>query len=182
LFCGVNGSGKSALAASLHHKKIKIIEDDKCLLQWDATNNCFVIKNHYPYSVLWADAELWQEFSAVKKLSVLRKGIQKYKYDINAIVEKRELPIKKIYSLGVVSALESIKQKEIKGLVKANVIRQFVPKYHLISPFGKVKSYFKFLSLLSNNVDFIHIERTRSTSLNKFTAFVKKELYRETVD
>lgn len=181
LFCGVNGAGKSALAASLHHKKIKIIEDDKCLLRWDATNNCFMMKNQYPYAALWADMECWHKVGKVKKLRALRKGIQKYEYDIKEVVEKRELPVKKIYSLKVESSLENIYQKEIKGLVKANVIRQYVPKHHLISPFGKVKPYFQFLSLLSNHIDFIHLERTRSTSLDKFSAFVKEELYRETI-
>lgn len=181
LFCGLNGVGKSALAASLHHKKIKIIEDDKCLLQWNAASNCFVVKNQYPYAALWADVEGWQKFSELKKMKPLRKGIKKYEYDISKIVEKRTLPVKKIYALKVESALENINKKEIKGLVKANLIRQFVPKHHLISPFGKVKPYFKFLSLLANQIDFIHLERTRSTSLNKFAAFVKEELYRTTV-
>jgi len=141
-------------------------------LQWDDLQNCFLIKNQYPYAALWADVDCWETNKKVKKMNTVRTDIQKYEYSIEQVVEKKAMPVKKVYSLQEVNTLDSIKTTAIKGLQKTGVLRQFIPMHHLITLSGKDKTYFQFLNLLSQNAGFIHLKRARSTSLEKFAAFV----------
>lgn len=177
LFCGLNGVGKSALAASLHNGKIKIIEDDKCLLQWSEKQNCFTIKNQNQFAALWVDIKVWENSNEIIKRKEVRKGIKKFDYDIKKVVEKKALPVKKIFWLQEVNSLDVIKKTAVKGMEKIGLMRQLISMHHLIKLQEKNQYYFKCLNSLSKTIELIHLQRARSTSLQKFVTFVSREIY-----
>lgn len=91
-----SGGGKSTLAGLLFNHGYGIIEDDKCLLTWDAKKEKLYITNGIPYFELWApQRKLLGGKKKVKRIGRVRKNIPKIRFDISEIIPKRRTPRRK---------------------------------------------------------------------------------------
>lgn len=178
MFCGPSGIGKSTLAASLAASKgARIIEDDKCLVQYNKKTGKFQIKNQYPF------IELWQpQLGFVKKIkglvpkSKLRKNIQKFRIDIQAHRPKRAINLDQIILLNMSNMEDTIDYAEIKGVQKVNVVKNYSHMHHVVQALGKNKEHFMAISKIVQGIPVHSINKSRLTKLEDFIRYIEEEI------
>lgn len=182
LFCANEGAGKSLLAASfMKNKNVKIIEDDKCLIQFDKRTKRFVIKNWYPFMELWSsDLKYIQDKKKIKPIKRLRKNIQKIQLDIGSVVPKYNTPIEKLILVQIGNDETKVAQEEIKGFKKSRVLLNHIQFEKFISFFQKSKQQFNFISSLASQVSIAHVQRSNLTKADDFIKFIDEELLQKT--
>lgn len=176
MFCGASGIGKSTLAASLAaNKDARIIEDDKCLVQYNKKTGRFQIKNQYPF------IELWQpQLSFVKKIkglvpkTRLRKNIQKFRIDIQEHRPKRAINLDQIILLNMSNMEDTIEYKEIKGIQKVNVVKNYSHMHHVVPALGKNKEHFMAISKIVQGIPVHTLNKSRLTKLEDFIRYIEE--------
>lgn len=178
MFCGPGGLGKSTLAASLaKSKKAKIIEDDKCLLQFNAKTKSFQIINQFPYLELWKlNAPLVKPIKKITYKNKVRKNLEKFRFDISEHTPKRKVTLNKIILLYMTSMEDEIVLNELKGLQKVNAVKHFVHMEKYVHIFGKNKELFQTIAKIVNGVRVFTVNKSRLTKLNDFLQFIETEI------
>jgi hypothetical protein len=178
LFCGTSGIGKSTLAAFLANKKgAKIIEDDKCLLEYNPKTGKFQIRNHYPFLELWkANTPLVKDNKHIKFVNKTRDNIEKYRFDITNQTPKRKVNLDKIILLNMTMQKNEIVLNQIKGIQKVNVVKRYIHMDHYVPIFGKNKELFQTIAKVVNGIEVHSVNKSRLTKLNEFIQFIEKEI------
>jgi len=178
MFCGTAGIGKSTLAASLAaNKGAKIIEDDKCLVQYNKKTGKFQIKNQYPFIELWKP-----QLGFVKKIkglvpkSRIRKNIQKFRIDIQEHRPKRAINLDQIILLNMSNMEDTIQYTEIKGIQKVNVVKNYSHMHHVVPALGKNKEHFMAISKIVQGIPVHSINKSRLTKLEDFIRYIEEEV------
>jgi len=178
LFCASPGGGKSLLAAAfMKNKNAKIIEDDKCLVEYNKRRKRYEIKNWYPFMELWRpDLIHIKGNNKINALTRIRKNIQKIKIDISQAVPKRAMPIEKLILVQIGNEETKVEKSEIKGFSKSKILLQFMQFENFIKVFEKSSAQFKFISSFVNQVSISHVMRSRKTKADEFIKFIDEEI------
>ncbi len=178
LFCAAGGAGKSLLAASFSKiKGAKIIEDDKCLIQYNKRQKRFEIKNWYPFIELWApDIKYVKDNKKIKPVRRIRKNIKKIQLDISKLAPKRGVPIERLILVQVGNDETKVEKEEIRGFNKSRILLGHTQFEKFINIFQKNKMQFQFISSIANNVSISHIKRSKLTKAEDFIKFIDEEL------
>lgn len=178
LFCGPSGIGKSTLAAYLvKNKKARIIEDDKCLLEFNSRTKKFQIKNHFPFIELWQNnANFLKDQKQIKAISRVRKNIPKIRFDIKDHAPKRSVALDKIVLLNMNNLEDKIDYDQITGIRKVNIVKNYTHLDQYVSIFGKNKDHFKTISSIVNGIEVHSINKSRLTTLPDFIKFIEDEI------
>ncbi len=178
LFCANSGGGKSLLAANfMKTKKAKIIEDDKCLIQYNTRRKRFEIKNCYPFMELWStDSKYIKDNNKIKPVRRIRSNIQKIQFDIGQVVPKQYTPIEKLILVQIGNEETKVEQEEIKGFQKTKILLAHIQFEYFIAFFQKSKPQFTFISSLASQVSIAHVKRSNLTKADDFIKFIDEEL------
>lgn len=177
VFCSGSGNGKSTLAGLLMRKGHKIIEDDKCLLTWDAKKKQVFIENGIPLLELWTPQQALGIKSKAKRLGRVRKDIPKIRFDISDIVPKRRTPVEKIFLILMDNHEDDkITQKPITGINKVSIVKNYSHLEYLIKPLGKAKEHFKYVAQIATKLPVYRISRSRLTKLDDSIKFIENEI------
>lgn len=178
IFCCGAGNGKSTLAMFLNRRGFKIIEDDKCLIEWDEKKGDFFIRNGYPFLELWKpQVNPLRKGIKDKAVGKVRNNIQKYRFDISALVPKKKFPVGKIFLIALDNYdNEDIIKTELKGIHKINTMIKYSHLDYLINALGKGKDHFKFIAKVSSKLHVEKISRSRLTKFNDFSTFIINDI------
>ena len=171
------GGGKSTLATVLLNKGFELIEDDRCLVHWDKEKQQLMIQNYLPFLDLWRDLSKAAEKSGkLKSIGQIRDKIQKIRYDADSIIVKSAIPVQKFFLISMDNLEDRIEQKEIKGIAKVRVAKNFTHLEHLIPFVSNPANHFQYLAKMVTNVPVFRISRSRLTSLKDFSAHILQEV------
>jgi len=177
LICAPAGGGKSTLATVLLNRGFELIEDDRCLLHWDETQQQLMIQNYLPFMDLWRDlSKAAGKSGQLKELYQIRENIQKFRYDASAITVKTPVPIQRIFLISMDNKEDKIEQKAIKGIAKVRIAKNYTHLEHLIPFVSNTSSHFKYLAKMVTSVPVHRVSRSRLTSLKDFSAYIMKEI------
>ena len=178
LFCGNAGDGKSLLA--LNFMKVRgatIIEDDKCLIEYNPKKKIYEIRNHYPFLEIWnPDRHFVKENKKIVLKKKLRKDIGKFQYDISKVIKKRPVPVDKIILLEVSNDDVKVEKEFITGFLKARILVKHTHLSGFTNIFQKNKEHFNYLMGLTKDCQVCHVKRSRLTPSPKFVDFINEEL------
>ncbi len=178
MFCGAAGIGKSTLAASLAaNKGAKIIEDDKCLVQFNKKSGKFQIKNQYPFIELWKpQLGLVKKIKGLVPASRIRENIQKFRINIQGHRPKRAINLDQIILLNMSNMEDRIDYTEIKGIQKVNVAKNYSHMHHVVPTLGKNKEHFMAISKIVQGIPVHSINKSRLTKLEDFIRYIEEEI------
>ena len=177
LICAPAGGGKSTLATVLLNKGFQLIEDDRCLLHWEEKEGQLMIKNYLPTIDLWPDVtKIAQKSGELKSLGKIRDNIRKIRYDASHIVVTDAVPVQRIFLINMTNLEDEITQKQIKGLAKVNIVKNFTHLGYLVPIVSHPKAQFEYLSKMVTTVPIFMINRSRLTKLKDFSVHIMKEL------
>jgi len=178
MFCGPAGIGKTTLALTLAARKgARIIEDDKCLVQYNKRTDKFMIKNQYPFVELWKpQLKLATTLKGVEPISQVRKNIQKFRFKIDNHVPKRAINIDQIILLSMNQLTDNIVYNPITGIQKISVVKYFSHMHHLVPALDKSKQHFKAISEIVKGIPVHSIDKSRLTKLDEFLKFIEDEI------
>ena len=176
LFCCPPGSGKSTIAAMLLKKRMRFIEDDRCLLHWDEKKKAFMIQNYVPIASLWPNIRVLDQIKNVRKLSPVRKAIRKHYYDVSQLVSKRPVEVKKLILMNMNNGEDRIEKTDLKGISNINVVRTYSHLDHMINALGKGKEHFRVIADISKYIPAVKIERSQLTPIPQFVSYIQDEI------
>ena len=90
---------------------LKLIEDDRCLLEWDENQNSFMIRNQMPIASLWPNIAALEKNKKAKRIGPVRKNIPKIQYNISQIVPSTSIAVKKLFLINMDNGENRIEKK-----------------------------------------------------------------------
>lgn len=180
MICSHSGGGKSALAMSLMKQKYAFIEDDRCLLHWDETDQQIKIRNYLPYIDVWKDIQaLAEKTKGLKLLYPIRENIQKFRYDAKAIAVEEAVPVRKLFLIAIDNLDDRIEKEVIRGMAKARIAKNFTHLAHLIPYVSDPRAHFAYLARMVTHIPVHRIRRSRLTKLDAFRAYIQQAIEKE---
>lgn len=178
LFCAGGGLGKSTLAASLAaNRGARIIEDDRCLLEFNKRSGNFQVRNQFPFIELWKPQHGFaSRIKGVDKGYAIRTAIAKKRFPIHAHVPARAVRLDKIVLVNMNQMEDKIEYDQITGIEKVRVVKNYTHLDHMLKPLGKSTAHFKHISQVVQGVEVHRVRKSRSTKLPKFIKFIEDEI------
>ncbi len=178
MFCAGGGMGKSTLAASLAaNRGARIIEDDKCLLQYNRRSSAFQIRNHFPFIELWRpQTGFTKKISGIGKGRLVRKNIAKFRFPIDQHVLSRATRLHKIVLINMNQMEDKIEYEQLTGIQKVQAVKNFSHLDHLVNALGKGRAHFRAISDIVKGVEVHRVSKSRTTKLSKFIKFIEDEI------
>lgn len=178
LFCGESGIGKSTIAAQLTAKGYRLFTDDKCVVNWSATEEQFLAQPSLQIIRLWKDAtDKMDNPTFLNEKTAVTGKVEKYQYQL-----EEQTIIQTPKQLAQINVIERVEARgalsiiELSGMEKLNYLVEQSHRKGYIKHLGKSKVHWEFLSQLVNQVPVCWISRPLNTSIEDFVAFVEQYL------
>lgn len=157
VFCGPSGVGKSTLAAALSRRGYDLIADDISVVNLDHSKHPYVFPG-YPRLKLWRDVMDHLGHESEEPLR-LYKEIEKYSLPLQNLVTT-PVPIKTIYSLGVVHIQEHESLEPIKGHYKVASLTSNTYRGRLLKGMVVGNRHFIQVNTIAQATRMISVKRT----------------------